>query len=431
MNSMWNKAGDWFKNNLAFGFSLLILGTLTWGYFILIAVKNQQISPALIIHYSSYIQNHALYIIIGVIIFFLIQSKNIDLEKINPMHISYLNLFLCVQLYIFGNDVMGTVRFIRIAGLSINIGAITELLLVISISGIIFRNRFKINRGEILNFAVINILILETLFFQPNYIRVFSIVTLLFISLHLFYAKSDVTWAVRTIATGTVIVLVLQMGFYAINSENETAVINTGVPQFSIALKNGINSVLLLDPLGDSYQPISARKSFVQGGIAGVHNSSPLESIRVPDPLNGYIFAVIGQQYGIIGVIGIGCIFLMFLYFGLQAVIRTETIFEAILCLNLTFLVMIHAFIGMFTAVGLFFPNGLGIPLLSISRWDLLIAWTVIALIFKILNIKQPVKNVLNLKYKSILGVFAIVFLVVLIRVAYFDILWFFFQSYY
>ena len=131
---------------------------------------------------------------------------------------------------------------------------------------------------------------------------------------------------------------------------------------------------------------------------------------------------IIGEEYGLIGLTAIGGMFLLFLQFGLQATMRTKSRFEAILCTNLTILIVIHAFIGMLTSVGLLLPNGTGIPFLSYSKLDLFIGLGTAGLIFKILRRKNPLCNVLDIQYKKVITAFMLVLLLLLSQVVYFDL---------
>jgi cell division protein FtsW (lipid II flippase) len=105
-----------------------------------------------------------------------------------------------------------------------------------------------------------------------------------------------------------------------------------------------------------------------------------------------FVFATIGQIHGILGITCLLLLFLSFSYFGLQAVIRSDNRFNAILVLSMTTLILTGVLLS--SLVGCGAVGGLGhitIPFFTYGGVDLILGAVGAGLIFKQLRLKQVI----------------------------------------
>jgi cell division protein FtsW len=128
------------------------------------------------------------------------------------------------------------------------------------------------------------------------------------------------------------------------------------------------------DPLGDGFQII---QSFIAIGTGGVQGRGLMAGVQklfyLPEPHTDFIFAVIGEELGLIGTtVVLGC-FCVIAWRGLRAAANAPDGFGGFLALGLTAMIVVQAFVNMSVVVGLLPTKGITLPLVSHGGSSLLI----------------------------------------------------------
>jgi len=124
------------------------------------------------------------------------------------------------------------------------------------------------------------------------------------------------------------------------------------------------------DPGGKGFQILQSLVGLHHGGISGVGLGNGKEKLLfLPEAHNDFIFAVIGEELGLLGVVGVGFTFLFFVYRGLRvswmAYQRSLDRFALLLGTGITLAIGLQAFVNMAVALGLLPTKGLTLPLIS------------------------------------------------------------------
>ncbi len=115
----------------------------------------------------------------------------------------------------------------------------------------------------------------------------------------------------------------------------------------------------------DNYQAEKAKIAIASGEIYGKGPGKSVQKNFLPQSSSDFIYAIIGEEFGLLGAI-----LILFFYLGLlfRIVIiatKTETIFGTLLVLGVGLPIVFQAFINMGVAVGLFPVTGQPLPLIS------------------------------------------------------------------
>lgn len=133
--------------------------------------------------------------------------------------------------------------------------------------------------------------------------------------------------------------------------------------------------------------PFQAEQSFIaiaKGGILGQGPGHSEQRNFLPHPYSDFIFAVVIEEYGLIGAIGVIALYLTFLYRGMMSVANSESAFGGLLAAGLTFSLVIQAMINMGVAVGILPITGLPLPMLSMGGTSLLVTGISIGVILSV-----------------------------------------------
>jgi cell division protein FtsW len=122
------------------------------------------------------------------------------------------------------------------------------------------------------------------------------------------------------------------------------------------------------DPLGSGYQLLQARFAMAEGGLFGLGlGSSRAKWNYVPNPETDFIFAVIGEELGLVGAAGVLALFATLLFVGLRVAYAAEDGFGRTVAFGITAWVVGQALINVGTVTGLLPITGVTLPLVSVG----------------------------------------------------------------
>jgi cell division protein FtsW len=139
-------------------------------------------------------------------------------------------------------------------------------------------------------------------------------------------------------------------------------------------------------PSDDDYQIENAKIAIASGKIYGLGPGKSVQKHFLPQSSSDFIFAIIVEEYGLIGAVGILFLYLLlFVRFIIDAQ-KASTLFGKLLIIGLGFPIIFQAFVNMGVAVELLPVTGQPLPLISsggTSIWMTCIAIGVILSVTK------------------------------------------------
>ncbi len=121
-----------------------------------------------------------------------------------------------------------------------------------------------------------------------------------------------------------------------------------------------------LDPeSGDTYQIDRATEALGRGGFFGVGPGEGQVKASLPDAHTDFIFAVAGEEYGLVACLLIAGLFGVIVWRGLRASMRMADPFLQLASAGLTLLIGLQAFINIAVNLSLVPPKGMTLPFVS------------------------------------------------------------------
>lgn len=114
-----------------------------------------------------------------------------------------------------------------------------------------------------------------------------------------------------------------------------------------------------------TYQNDHAKIAIATGGIFGKFPGNSVERNFLPEAYSDFIYAIITEEYGLIGALIMLMLYMFFLYRAIRIVLRSPKAFGALIAVGLSFSLVLQALINMAVAVNLFPVTGLTLPLVS------------------------------------------------------------------
>jgi cell division protein FtsW len=127
------------------------------------------------------------------------------------------------------------------------------------------------------------------------------------------------------------------------------------------------------DPLGDGFQVIQSLIAVGTGGLFGRGLMAGVQKLfYLPYPETDFIYAVIGEELGLVGTTLVLMCFCVIGWRGLRTAIQAPDRFGAFLALGLTAMVVVQAFFNISVVLGLLPTKGIPLPFVSFGGSSLL-----------------------------------------------------------
>jgi cell division protein FtsW len=141
------------------------------------------------------------------------------------------------------------------------------------------------------------------------------------------------------------------------------------------------------DARGAGYQVIQSLIAVGTGGLTGVGLMEGRQKLfYLPYPYSDFIYAVIGEELGLLGACAVVAAFVLFMWRGLRAAWKAPDDFGTYLAAGLTFAIVLQGFINMSVVLGLLPTKGIPLPFVSAGGSSLLLTLMSVGLV---LNVSQ------------------------------------------
>jgi cell division protein FtsW len=132
------------------------------------------------------------------------------------------------------------------------------------------------------------------------------------------------------------------------------------------------------------YQVQQAKIAVAKGGLLGLGPGNSEQRNFLPHPYSDFIYAIIIEEYGLMGGAFIIFIYLVFLFRSIRLFRKCPYAFGAFLALALSFTLVIQAMTNMAVNVGLFPVTGVTLPLVSMGGSSFLFTCLSIGIILSV-----------------------------------------------
>ena len=145
------------------------------------------------------------------------------------------------------------------------------------------------------------------------------------------------------------------------------------------------------DPLGSGYQIIQSLYAIGPGGLLGQgFLNSRQKNFYLPEPQTDFIFSIISEEFGFLGVL-IVCSFFAYIFYRIVKIaLSCNDLFGKYLCFGLGFGIIIQASLNLMVVVGIIPVTGVTLPFFSYGGSSLLVSLASIGIV---LNISRNQNN--------------------------------------
>ena len=139
------------------------------------------------------------------------------------------------------------------------------------------------------------------------------------------------------------------------------------------------------DPLGSGFQIIQSLYAIGPGGLLGLGFGNSIQKhFYLPEPQTDFIFSIISEEFGFMGVLIVSSLFITIIYRGFKISMNCENLFGKYLAFGITFGLAFQTILNLMVVVGLIPVTGVTLPFLSYGGSSLLISLISIGILLNI-----------------------------------------------
>ena len=319
----------------------------------------------------KYLKSQSIFLILGYIVMFIVSKFPYQ----NYKKLSNIIFFICLgMLALVLIPGIGTVRngsrsWFGIGGLGVQPSEFTKLGLIIFTSKYLENNNkdLKDIKKGVLPILGVLFLVFALIMLEPDFgtgiVIVMTIIVLLFVS----GVKMNFFIKLGVLGLLGIVVLVIIAPY---RMERIISFINPWS-----------------DPLGSGFQIIQSLYAIGPGGLLGLgFGNSVQKHLYLPEPQTDFIFSIISEEFGFLGVIIVATLFITIIYSGFKIAMNCEDKFGKYLAFGITFGLAFQTMLNLMVVVGLIPVTGVTLPFLSYGGSSLLISLTSMGILLNISN---------------------------------------------
>jgi cell division protein FtsW len=139
------------------------------------------------------------------------------------------------------------------------------------------------------------------------------------------------------------------------------------------------------DPLGKGYQIIHSFLALASGGVWGAGLGGSMQKLfYLPEPHTDFIFAVLGEELGLWGVMLVLSLFMLLIWRGVRTSLEARDLFGTYLALGATLIIGLQAFVNAAVVMGLLPTKGLTLPFISYGGSSLMVNFACVGILLSV-----------------------------------------------
>ncbi|MBN2509648.1 MAG: putative lipid II flippase FtsW [Spirochaetales bacterium] len=297
-----------------------------------------------------FIKKDGLYILVGIALGLLLMNIPLDMLRQYIPHIILATLVMVFLPFVpgLGKKILGAQRWIIVFGRSFQPSELAKLSLVLYLAHIFDKKSDRINdfANTIFPPLIITGIMVFIIYGQNDFSTSFFI---LFVAIAMFFvAGVSLYYFLFLIASAVPLAIIL-----VFTKEHRVERIITYLrPE--------------IDPMGTGYQVLAAKDALLRGGFFGVGLGQGVEKIGgLPEAHSDFVFAVLAEESGLIGVVVIIGLFVLFAVQGYRISLLSGSRFSFLLGFGITSMIFLQAVFNFAVVAGLVPTTGIPLPFFS------------------------------------------------------------------
>lgn len=139
------------------------------------------------------------------------------------------------------------------------------------------------------------------------------------------------------------------------------------------------------DMQGDGYQAVQSLYAIGSGGLFGRGLGKSMQKfLYLPYPHNDFIFSVLAEELGFLGVLTVILLFIIFTWRGIKIAMSAPDLFGSLVAVGITSLITVQTLLNIAVVTSAMPPTGVSLPLFSYGGTSLILTMASIGILLNI-----------------------------------------------
>lgn len=328
---------------------------------------------------------HAVMLLLGLACMF--GASRINYKKYSKLLLLlfWIAIPLLIYTLFFGKNLNHAQRVIGIAGVTFQTSDLAKIALIGFLARVLTLRRDQLDDFKELGIRVmLPILVIVGLIFPEN----FSTAAMLFATciVMMFLSKVKMKYIFGFIGIIVVAGGIFMLVSFAFAKDNRSATWVNRIERFFSSSEEEADDTA-------NFQVMQSKIAIAGGGLIGKSPGKSTQRNVLPHPYSDFIYAIVLEEYGLIGGIFVLALYLILLYRATRIMLRAPQSFGGLLAMGLAFSLVMQAMVNMGVAVGLFPVTGQPLPFISMGGTSLLFTGLSIGIIISVTREINKVNN--------------------------------------
>lgn len=301
----------------------------------------------------------------------LVVLQRVNYHKLKKVAFPFLVIAILMLILVFvpgvGATINGARRWIKIGSFTIQASEIVKLAFILYLAAWLEKKGKDVKNFSLglVPFVVITVVISVLIIAEPD-VGTLGVIAMTAVALFFVGGAKLSHMAILFGAGAGALLTLIKIAPYRLN-------------RFKVFLDPSI------DPKGIGYQINQALLAIGSGGIVGLGLGHSRQKYNyLPEPINDSIFAIIGEELGLLGTTVVVLLFLVLAYRGFIIARRAPDTFGRLLALGITFWMTMQAFVNIGGIIAIIPLTGIPLPFISFGRVALVVSLAAIGILLNI-----------------------------------------------
>ncbi|MFW6312562.1 MAG: putative lipid II flippase FtsW [Spirochaetota bacterium] len=324
------------------------------------------------------IRRQAIWVLLGTFVAFLAYTVSLDLLRsiIPAMVVGALGLMALTFVPGLGEEYLGGRRWILLFGSSFQPSEFVKVVLVVYLAHMLDRKRDRLD--DTVNSVLPPLIVVAAfgalIYLQNDFSTSLFVVLISLLILFVGRVRLRFFFGLGVIATPLAVILLLTREHRVLRI---LAFIDPN-----------------LDRFGSGYQVLAAQRALEQGGLWGRGIGQGLQKYgSLPEPHSDFVFAVLGEEFGYLGVVLVLALFIAFAVKGYALAFAATSMFRSLLAFGLTSVIVLQALLNMAVVCGLVPATGIPLPFFSHGGSAILMTLLMCGLLLNVAHEESAVRS--------------------------------------
>ncbi len=148
------------------------------------------------------------------------------------------------------------------------------------------------------------------------------------------------------------------------------------------------------DALGGGYQVLKSLKALYQGGFSGKGiGASEVKLGQLPQAHSDFVFTIVGEETGIVGILAVMSIFTLFFLKCLSISKKQDSVFKMFVAAGFSCAIFFQAMLNMGVVSGMLPPTGIPLPFFSSGGTSIIVTMIMVGFLLNLSRTKKEVDD--------------------------------------